>query len=155
MTCKNCKNFFSCQKAHQDKRYIEGYNAEKLDCFEPHDFKERDEIIQQRVKLLEFQLDVEGDFISRNDLLELIKDSRPLNWTDTDSELTEQSNFDEFEDIVKSIPAANVRRIISGHYIPCQNNAGYKCSICGARIRNAAYITGNHFWCYKCGAKIK
>lgn len=100
MTCKSCKNFFSCQKAHQDNRYIEEYNVEKLDCFEPHDFKERDEIIQQRVKLLEFQLDVEGDFISRNDLLELIKDSRPLNrTTDTDSKLTEQSSFDEFEDI--------------------------------------------------------
>lgn len=32
---------------------------------------------------------------------------------------------------------------------------GYKCSICGARIKNAAYITGNHFWCYKCGAEMK
>lgn len=156
MTCKsNCKNFFSCQKAHQDRNSIEEYSAEKLDCFEPYDFEERDEKTRQRATMLDSQIAVEGDFISRNDLLELIKDSRPLNWTDTDEELTEQRDFDEFETIVKSITAAKVHKDVLGHYIPCQNNSGYKCSICGARIKNAAYVTGNHFWCYKCGAKMK
>ena len=37
----------------------------------------------------------------------------------------------------------------------CNNNAGYKCSNCKARISNAAFFNGNHNFCYKCGVKIR
>lgn len=111
--------------------------------------------VREKAEMLESQIAMEGDFISRNDLLELIKDSRPLNWTDTDEELTEQCDFDEFEDIVKSIPAAKVRKIEMGHYIPCHNGPGFKCSVCGARVNVPAYTIKTYHWCYRCGAKMK
>lgn len=43
----------------------------------------------------------------------------------------------------------------TGKWVSCKNNAGYKCSECGARIKNSAFFTGDHKWCYKCGAKMK
>lgn len=39
-------------------------------------------------------------------------------------------------------------------WVPCKNNAGYKCSHCGARIKNSAKFNGNHIWCHTCGAKM-
>lgn len=50
---------------------------------------------------------------------------------------------------------AGYRKQSEGKWISCKNNAGYKCSECGARIKNSAFFTGNHNWCHKCGAKMK
>lgn len=33
-------------------------------------------------------------------------------------------------------------------------NAGMKCSICGARIKNSEHFNGNHRFCHKCGARM-
>ena len=46
------------------------------------------------------------------------------------------------------------RKQVEGKWISCKNNSGYKCSNCGARIKNSAKFNGNHSWCHKCGAKM-
>jgi len=40
-------------------------------------------------------------------------------------------------------------------FIKCNNNSGYKCSNCKARVSNSDVLNGNHKYCYKCGKKIK
>lgn len=54
--------------------------------------------------------------------------------------------------MIDDIPAADVRPVVRGKWIQCNNNAGYKCSICKARVSNADVVNGNHHYCYKCGA---
>ena len=49
---------------------------------------------------------------------------------------------------------ANLREVQRGAWVPCKNNSGYKCSECGARIKNSDFFNGNHLWCHKCGAKM-
>lgn len=39
--------------------------------------------------------------------------------------------------------------------IKTKNGSGYKCSICKARMSYADVLNGNHYYCYKCGAKLK
>ena len=49
----------------------------------------------------------------------------------------------------------DVRIDIEPHFakwMPCKNLSGYKCSECGARIKNKAKDNGNHNYCYHCGA---
>ena len=53
---------------------------------------------------------------------------------------------------VRDIPAADVRPVVRGKWIRCNKNAGYKCSICKARVSCADVVNGNHHYCYKCGA---
>lgn len=57
-------------------------------------------------------------------------------------------------DAVKSIPAADVRPVVRGRWIKCNSGAGYKCSVCKARVSKAAVLNGNHHLCYKCGADM-
>ena len=39
--------------------------------------------------------------------------------------------------------------------IQIKNWSGYKCPICKARMSRADVLNGNHYYCYKCGAKLK
>jgi DNA-directed RNA polymerase subunit RPC12/RpoP len=50
---------------------------------------------------------------------------------------------------------AGYRKQSEGKWISCKNNSGYKCSECGARIKNSAFFNGNHTFCHNCGAKMK
>lgn len=65
-------------------------------------------------------------------------------------------DWGEFETEEQAIEAWNMRadNIKYGHWISCKNNSGYKCSECGARIKNSALFNGNHKWCHQCGAKM-
>ena len=51
-------------------------------------------------------------------------------------------------------PIADVEEVKHEKWIACKNNSGYKCSNCGARIKNSDFFNGNHIWCHKCGAKM-
>ena len=39
--------------------------------------------------------------------------------------------------------------------IKTKNGSGYKCPICKARMSHADVLNGNHYYCYKCGVKLK
>ena len=55
---------------------------------------------------------------------------------------------------MEQTPTADVVEVKHARWVPCKNNAGYKCSYCGARIKNSAKCNGNHIFCHKCGAKM-
>lgn len=68
-----------------------------------------------------------------------------------------QEDIKQLESLIEAfhaLPSVDVAEVKHGEWLACKNNSGYKCSLCGARIRNAVRITGNHNWCYKCGAKM-
>lgn len=50
------------------------------------------------------------------------------------------------------------RKVPKGKWISASTkpgvNAGMKCSICGARIKNSEHFNGNHRFCHKCGARM-
>lgn len=52
------------------------------------------------------------EYIERRALLNDIEEIRPLNWTDTEAEITEQADFDWFENLVKSQPIADVVEVV-------------------------------------------
>lgn len=57
------------------------------------------------------------------------------------------------QQVVEDAPTVDI--VIEGAWIPCKNNSGYKCSKCGARIKNSAFFNGNHNYCPKCGSAMK
>ncbi len=65
---------------------------------------------------------------------------------------SESVDVDEFKTILETLPEEDAVKIKHAKWISCKNNSGYKCSNCSARIKNSAYSTGNHVWCYKCGS---
>lgn len=52
------------------------------------------------------------EYIERRALLNDIEEIRPINWTDTEAEITEQADFDWFESLVKSQPIADVVEVV-------------------------------------------
>ena len=76
----------------------------------------------------------EKEYIEREELLNAIEEIRPMNWTDTEAEITEQADFDWFENLVKSQPTADVQEVRHGKWIYDGSDIGwanYKCSSCG------------------------
>lgn len=59
---------------------------------------------------------------------------------------------DTAEELLFSIPAADVVPVRHGRWVPTKNFYGLKCSECGARVKNGARRT--HNWCYSCGARM-
>ena len=55
---------------------------------------------------------INKEYIERRALLNEIEEIRPLNWTDTEAEITEQADFDWFENLVKSQPTADVQEVV-------------------------------------------
>ena len=99
----------------------------------------------------------EKEYIEREALLNEIEEKRPLNWTDTEAEITEQLDYDIFENLVKSQPTADVQEVRHGNWEQCFEDCrkqieGDKCSVCnfehyGTSIRHYHY-------CPNCGAKM-
>lgn len=52
------------------------------------------------------------EYIERGALLNEIEEIRPMNWTDTEAEITEQLDYDIFENLVISHPTADVQEIV-------------------------------------------
>ena len=100
----------------------------------------------------------EKEYIERGALLNEIEETRPLNWIGTAAEITEQADYDSFENLVKSQPTADVQEVRHGkwqsRYINSNNiyNDWY-CSECDyySDIRNKNNL-GNY--CPNCGAKM-
>ena len=55
---------------------------------------------------------INKEYIERRALLNEIEEIRPLNWTDTEAEITEQLDYDIFENLVKSRPTADVQEVV-------------------------------------------
>ena len=77
--------------------------------------------------------------------------------TSTEREMT----CGEVKRMVESIPAADVREVVHGHWIESTSvlgstiggttiYKGYKCSVCGALMGRK-----NDVYCYKCGADMR
>lgn len=77
----------------------------------------------------------EKEYIEREALLNEIKETRPLNWTDAEAEITEQADYDIFENLVKSQPIADVQEVRHGKWEEQLDGTHY-CSHCG---RDATY----------------
>lgn len=52
------------------------------------------------------------------------------------------------------LPYADVIEHKYAKWVACKNNSGYKCSNCGARIKNSAFHNGRN-WCYNCGFDMR
>ncbi len=91
------------------------------------------------------------EYIERGALLNEIEEIRPMNWTDTEAEITEQLDYDIFENLVKSQPTANVQEVVR-----CKDCKFFKTSIFGQSICvrqfNTIEMNENDFC--SCGAKM-
>ena len=98
------------------------------------------------------------EYIERRALLNEIEEIRPLNWTDTEAEITEQLDYDIFENLVKSHPTADVQEVRHGKWelIDECANEGVYCSNCHKKVYRAKYanqkVRSNY--CPNCGAKM-
>lgn len=76
------------------------------------------------------------EYIERRALLNDIEEIRPMNWTDTEAEITEQADFDWFESLVKSQPIADVVEVVRCKDCILRNTddcaMNYKCD-CGSQ----------------------
>lgn len=55
-----------------------------------------------------------GRLIDADALIEVIKESRPLNWTDSESELQEDADYNHFIEMVKEQPTAyDVEKVVA------------------------------------------
>ena len=108
----------------------------------------------------------EKEYIEREALLNEIEETRPLNWTDTAAEITEQADYDLFEILVKSQPTADVQEVRHGKNITKINPVDeFECSECGfiCEMSEIYYDDENKFYTYRdynpkfcpnCGAKM-
>lgn len=91
------------------------------------------------------------EYIERKALLDDIEGIRPLNWTDTEAEITEQADFDWFENLVKSQPAADVQEVVR-----CKDCKFFKTDTFGQNVCvrqfNTIRMNENDFCSY--GAKM-
>lgn len=101
---------------------------------------------------------MEKEYIGREALLNDIEEIRPINWTDTEAEITEQADFDCFENLVKSQPTADVLKVRHGKWIMEYLGNGeyrYKCSHCSAKVgRSYVEDFGHKNFCHNCGTKM-
>lgn len=88
------------------------------------------------------------EYIERGALLNDIEEIRPLNWTDTEAEITEQADFDWFENLVKSQPVSEVQKIKYGKWIISSDGYYPYCSECGKEPKEMSDF------CPHCGAKM-
>lgn len=105
----------------------------------------------------------EKEYIERNALLNEIEEIRPLNWTDTEAEITEQIDYDAFENLVKSQPTADVQEVRHGKNVtPFHPADEFICSECGIAFKEMSeYIIEDDVYrefyfkfCPNCGAKM-
>jgi hypothetical protein len=88
------------------------------------------------------------EYIERGALLNDIEEIRPVNWTDTEAEITEQADFDWFENLVKSQPTADVQEVRHGKWI-LSVHSFYKDTY-SEESELSVYITAS---CSECGEK--
>lgn len=90
-----------------------------------------------------------GDCISREALLNSLEE--PMNWTDSEAEIQEQKDYENFVALVKSMPSMMPK----AEWIPIKNKKGsiiaWRCSNCGNSPKHA--IKSDH--CPNCGAKME
>ena len=108
----------------------------------------------------------EKEYIERGALLNEIEETRPLNWIGTAAEITEQADYDSFENLVKSQPTADVQEVRHGKNITKINPVDeFECSECGfvgeiqENIYDDEYTLDcqreyNPKFCPNCGAKM-
>lgn len=63
---------------------------------------------------------------------------------------------EDIREFIQKLPTADVVEVKHGEWVFASNkpgvNIGYKCSLCGARIKYSEHFNGNHNYCHKCGA---
>ena len=61
-----------------------------------------------------------------------------------------------FKKEIDEQPTVDVVPVIHAHYeeVSKNNHCGMRCSKCKSRISYKEYYSGNHLYCYKCGAKM-
>ena len=95
------------------------------------------------------------EYIEREALLNEIEEKRPLNWTDTEAEITEQLDYDTFENLVKSQPTADVQEVRHGKWLPTRHPDQKRCSVCDVISFIALYpCIYKADYCPNCGAII-
>ena len=53
-------------------------------------------------------------YIDADDLIEVIKESRPLNWTDSESEIQEDADYNHFIEMINEQPTAyDVEKVVA------------------------------------------
>ena len=94
------------------------------------------------------------DCISRENLLNSIEE--PMNWTDSEAEIQEQKDYENFVALVKSMPPVTPQPKL-GHWIAGVDRwgdivttvNGYRCSEC------CAFNADKDNYCPNCGAKME
>ena len=102
----------------------------------------------------------EKEYIEREALINDLEEARPLNWTDSEAELTEQTDFELFENLVKSQSTADVQEVRHGKWVYINKDldwldwADCKCSECGYTDTFANDTEFFYNYCPECGAKM-
>lgn len=99
----------------------------------------------------------EKEWIEREALINDLEEARPLNWTDSEAELTEQADFELFENLVKSQSTADVQKVRHGKWEQCFEDyrkqiEGDKCSVCN--FEHCGTSIRHYYYCPNCGAKM-
>lgn len=135
-----------------DERFDELKKAGYEQGYLPREVQQGKEAYEKKLaKIIKKELNEKPieEYIKKEDVLKIIyeiKENKDI-----------PKNYGTLIDIIQQIrnlPPEDVVKVKHGKWIPCKNHSGYKCSNCGARIKNSDKLNGNHIWCHKCGAKM-
>lgn len=98
--------------------------------------------------------------INANTLLDELKDNWPYNWTDSEGEIQEQSDFAWFEAMIDAEPTIPAEPIVEAEWIdkPTGRYGAWEswCSACGEHNRIGGIESNRHRpRCPHCGAHMK
>lgn len=94
-------------------------------------------------------------YVKLDDVLDVLK-TRRLNTRSIEV----SDNIQQCINQIKKLPVEDITSTTEtcGKWISASTkpgvNAGMKCSICGARIKNSEHFNGNHRFCHKCGTRM-
>ena len=92
------------------------------------------------------------DYISRKAVLKMIDDAEPMNWTDSESEIQAETDYDLFREMIEEQPATDVVEVKRGEW-KVDETHDYEpyCSLCGHEP-----IAGEKYnYCPDCGAEMR
>lgn len=97
----------------------------------------------------------DGDLISRKALLEELENDAPINWTDSDSEIQEEADWERFKRMVSE--ANTVQPVVRrGKWIMNSDRPDMLiCTVCSAGFDVWKHESKNFKFCPNCGADMR
>ena len=98
-----------------------------------------------------------SDLIRRSDLLRILENNEPMNWRDTDEEITERACWYWFKKVVEDAHAIEVEPVRHGEWVHTDKAASWKskdeCGECHYHTADRIDLSCFNY-CPNCGAKM-